>query len=122
MGQFSNEIANRFKTYGPPKGFCAICRLFRSRTRGHVPPKNCGNVRKSVIQDLFGDSVAHATRARNVPTFSQTGSHFETPCGECNDTRLGTLYDPALGAVIHPWHRATMNPRKSTTTAAYRNQ
>ncbi|QIE22591.1 hypothetical protein [Caballeronia sp. SBC2] len=99
MGQYSNEITNRFETYGPPEGFCAICRLFRPLTRDHVPPKNCGNVRKSVIQHLFGDSVAHATRAKNVPTFSQTGSHFKTLCGECNNTRLGSLYDPVLGAV-----------------------
>ncbi len=100
MGEYSKEVSKRFAIFGPPEGFCAICRNLAILTRDHVPPKNCGNVRDSVIQHLFGASLVHATRAKNVLTFSQSGSHFKTICGECNNTRLGANYDPALGAVV----------------------
>jgi hypothetical protein len=109
LANYSKAILKRFATSGPSEGFCAICRLPAALTKDHVPPKNCGNVRDSVIQHLFGNSLAAAGEVRNKTTMSQSGLHFKTICNECNNTRLGIHYDPALGSVVQQVQTCFLN-------------
>lgn len=97
MGNYANSLSKRFSNRGPDKGFCAICRKHDTLTKDHVPPKACSNVSDVVIRDIFGDGV----KQHRSPLVSQGGLHFKTLCGSCNNTLLGTKYDPALTAVVN---------------------
>ena len=96
MGNYANKLSKRFSNRGPDTGFCAICRTHGTLTKDHVPPKDCGNVSDVVIRDVYGSNLA---KQRGALT-SQGGLHFRTICGRCNNTLLGTEYDPALSAVV----------------------
>ncbi|NRO99618.1 hypothetical protein GWC77_27580 [Paraburkholderia sp. NMBU_R16] len=101
MADFSKNLAERFSNRGPKVGYCAICRAHGPLTADHVPPKNCGNINDSVFTDVYGPSPERPKRM----VFSQGGSHFKTICSRCNNTVLGTDYDPALRDVVHQIER-----------------
>lgn len=96
MGNFSKRINDQFSNKGPDVGFCAICRVNGALTRDHVPPKNCGNIKNAIIREVFPDNDNSYKRKVN----SQGGLHFKTICSSCNNTLLGTNYDPALSRVV----------------------
>lgn len=75
-------------------------------TRDHVPPKECENIRDVELQAL-------PRGERSKRSISQGGTHFRTICGYCNNTLLGTEYDPYLAK----W----ANSIAFVARAAYRN-
>jgi hypothetical protein len=97
MADYSKNLTDRFSNRGPKAGYCAICRTHGSLTADHVPPKNCGNINDSIFTDVYGPSPERPRK----PVMSQGGSHFRTICAYCNNTVLGTEYDPALRDVVH---------------------
>ncbi|MFM0208866.1 hypothetical protein PQQ96_15790 [Paraburkholderia sediminicola] len=97
MADYSKKITERFLNRGPNVGYCAICRIYGPLTKDHVPPKGCGNINDSVIAHVYGYSPQNPGKS----VLSQGGSHFRTICGQCNNTLLGTEYDPALSVVFH---------------------
>lgn len=97
MADYSKNLAERFSNRGPKVGYCAICRAHGPLTADHVPPKNCGNINDSIFTDVYGPSPERPRK----PVMSQGGSHFRTICAYCNNTVLGTEYDPALRDVVH---------------------
>lgn len=96
MGKYSKDLSDRFSNRGPETGYCAICRAYGPLTKDHVPPKNCGNVRDSVMRGVFPDQAGRFSGR----VISQGGSHFRTICGGCNSGLLGVEYDPALSDVV----------------------
>jgi hypothetical protein len=91
LGKYSKDLFNRISTRGPEKGYCVICGDYGALTRDHVPPKGCNNLDDRSIRSW----VCHFTGQGPV-TYSQKGTHYKTICGYCNNTRLGSEYDPAL--------------------------
>jgi len=96
MADYSKKLEERFSNRGPKVGYCAICRKHGPLTADHVPPKNCGNINDSIFTSIYGPSP---DRPRKL-VVSQGGSHFRTICAYCNNTVLGTEYDPALRDVV----------------------
>lgn len=96
MADYSKNLTERFSNRGPKIGYCAICRKHGPLTADHVPPKNCGNINDSIFTDIYGPSPERPRK----PVMSQGGSHFRTICAYCNNTILGTEYDPALRDVV----------------------
>ncbi len=96
MADYSKNINERLTNRGPNVGYCAICRTHGPLTKDHVPPKGCGNINDSVISHVYGNNSEKPGR----PVLSQGGSHFRTICGRCNNTLLGTEYDPALSDAV----------------------
>ncbi|HEM7873898.1 TPA: hypothetical protein U2L31_000211 [Burkholderia contaminans] len=92
MANYSKNLTERFSNRGPKIGYCAICRKHGPLTVDHVPPKNCGNINDSIFTNIYGPSRERPYK----PVMSQGGSHFRTICAYCNNTILGTEYDPAL--------------------------
>lgn len=91
MSKFTKELQQRIRVRGPKIGYCVICGEYGALSRDHVPPKGCNNLNDVEINALLpsGDfSIRGAT--------SQHGTNFRTICFECNNTRLGAIYDPAL--------------------------
>ncbi|AIO42490.1 hypothetical protein DM40_1985 [Burkholderia cenocepacia] len=96
MADYSNNLTERFSNRGPKIGYCAICRTHGPLTVDHVPPKNCGNINDSIFTDIYGPNPERPRRL----VISQGGSHFRTICARCNNTVLGSEYDPALRDVV----------------------
>ena len=96
MTSYSRNLHERLTNRGPSIGYCAICRAHGYLTKDHVPPKGCGNINDSVISHVYDSR----SQGRPKPVLSQGGSHFRTICGHCNNTLLGTEYDPALNKVV----------------------
>jgi len=92
MGNYSKQLAERIRTQGPKKGFCAICRTYGKLTKEHVPPAGCGNVSNVVLRSL---SKIGSTDKRDS-FVSQGGLKFGSTCHKCNNERLGINYDPEL--------------------------
>jgi len=76
----------------PAVGFCSICRNYGELTCDHVPPKGCYRPGRVEVKSLLERMCLQPTRSR----LSQSGVHFRTICGVCNNDRLGRRYDPAL--------------------------
>jgi hypothetical protein len=96
MSSYSRKLSETFSNRGPKDGFCAICRTFGPLTKDHVPPKECGNVRDAVMRGVYGEGHKQSKKL----VISQGSSHFRTICQRCNNTLLGSKYDPALCAVV----------------------
>ena len=73
-------------------GKCNICRTYGSLSWDHIPPKQCGNA-KSVFSEK---AMSFLTNEKEKPSISQNGVKSRTLCEYCNNTVLGTWYDPAL--------------------------
>ena len=65
-------------------GYCRICGKLRELSEDHIPPQSCGN--KSPVEYYFGSKRI----------ISQNGLKFKTICTECNNERLGAIYDKEL--------------------------
>lgn len=94
-----NAVANaaslRPKTWGNKVGPCNICGSVGPLTDDHVPPRGAIRVGQldlfNMIQ-LLSQTPAKRDKGRHV----QGGVKFRTLCGRCNNTLLGTNYDPVL--------------------------
>lgn len=93
MTSYSENLYRRVSTRGAEHGYCAICKKFGKLSKDHVPPKGCDNIRDKQLKTI----LAHLSPAQKTPVaHSQNGSHFRTICEECNNTLLGTKYDPEV--------------------------
>lgn len=69
------------------EGNCSICGNFSRLTFDHIPPKACYKEEAVFIAEYL---------SREKKTISQNGTKFRSLCGNCNNTLLGTYYDPSL--------------------------
>lgn len=91
MGNYSSNLNKRISNRGPKEGYCVICGGYGKLSRDHVPPKGCNNLSDTEIKSLLPDKE-YSIKG----TTSQGGTHYKTLCAACNNTRLGTQYDPHL--------------------------
>ena len=63
---------------GAKEGFCRICGKYAPLTDDHVPPKSCGNRRRTIFE--IGNEKK---------LIMQNGFHCKTICAECNNNLLG---------------------------------
>lgn len=97
MGCYTKNLAKRVLLRGSHHGNCAIFGLHSKLTEDHVPPKSCGNIKDAIVRRMFPD----AYNGKFAHTISQGGLRFKTICSNCNNTLLGTEYDPALEALAN---------------------
>ena len=81
-------------TRGPNVGVCNICGSRGQLTEDHTPPKGCYKPRQIELQHLTARLAVERHGWKS--TFSQDGVKYRTLCGRCNNTLLGTRYDPHL--------------------------
>lgn len=90
--KYSKSLSDRLRIQGAAEGTCAICRTSGRLTLDHVPPKKCGNANDSIIRSLAHDPSHQVSKT----LMSQGGTTSRKICAYCNNTRLGSDYDPAL--------------------------
>jgi len=76
-------------------GYCNICAKRVELTNDHVPPKGCVGVNPQQASRLAEYLKAGGLSKRNAKIM-QNGLKFKSICSYCNNTLLGTYYDPAL--------------------------
>lgn len=81
-------------TRGPKIGRCNICGNYGPLTEDHTPPK--GNIRVSQVEMRHIVEHLNAGAAVGKGRISQDGVKYRTLCSVCNNTRLGSEYDPAF--------------------------
>lgn len=87
----------KVKIRGPQIGYCNICERFEKLTDDHVPPRGSANIGAVEIR-TFSE---HFSRERTSFHLSQKGLLIRSLCGDCNNRRLGQLYDPSLNEISH---------------------
>jgi hypothetical protein len=93
MSNNSKSFLNdRVLTRGAKEGYCRICKQFGELTRDHIPPKGSIIISPVELRTL-------GQHADIKPVVSQDGTNFRTICSYCNNTLLGTEYDPQLNKV-----------------------
>jgi hypothetical protein len=85
-------LQDKVITRGAQEGYCRICKQYRELTRDHVPPKGSIKVSPVELRTLGQDK-------NTKPVISQDGTNFRTICSKCNNTFLGTEYDPELNKI-----------------------
>lgn len=85
-------LKDKVLTRGSKQGHCRICKQYGTLTRDHIPPKGSIKISPVELRTLGQDTDIK-------PTISQDGTNFKTICGYCNNTLLGTEYDPELNKV-----------------------
>lgn len=86
-------------TRGPKIGECNVCGDYGSLTEDHTPPKGClkpTQVEMHHITRLLSDETK-PSKGR----ISQNGVKYRTLCHRCNNTLLGTKYDPSFIAFVN---------------------
>lgn len=85
-------MAVQIKTFGPKIGTCNICGEHGPLTEDHTPPKGCYRPTQVEIRHLsyLLSGTSNPPKGRR----SQNGVKYRTLCHRCNNTLLGTLYDP----------------------------
>ncbi len=88
----------QIRTIGPKTGTCNICGIGPQKlTDDHTPPKGCVRPTQMLLR--------HVTQVLTVPpeelhqqrfVKALNGVVYRTLCSHCNNTMLGTRYDPAL--------------------------
>lgn len=81
-------------TYGPRNGVCNICGKLGPLTEDHTPPKGCIRVAPIAIQHIVDRLGASPSDVKG--RVSQNGIKYRTLCSKCNNSLLGSAYDPAL--------------------------
>lgn len=92
-------MAILISTRGPKIGQCNMCGDIGTLTEDHTPPKGClkpTQVELHHIVRLLSDETA-PSKGR----FSQNGVKYRTLCHRCNNTLLGTKYDPAFISFVN---------------------
>lgn len=85
----------KVKIRGPGMGYCNICERFDKLTDDHVPPRGSANMGAVEIR-TFSDHFSHERTSFHL---SQKGLLIRSLCGDCNNGRLGKLYDPHLNKI-----------------------
>ena len=73
---------------------CNICRNQATLCWDHVPPKGGIEIMPVELMTILELLTAKYTQA--ISSISQNGVKFRTICQNCNNTRLGSRYDPVL--------------------------
>lgn len=87
-------------TRGPRQGVCNICGQHGDLTEDHTPPKGCIKVSQVELHHIIkrlAEEESHNHKGR----ISQNGVKFRTLCKRCNNTLLGTDYDPSLISFVN---------------------
>lgn len=79
-------------TRGPKNGTCNICGQLGPLTEDHTPPKGCLKPTQVALQHISIHLGSGPTTYRGRR--SQNGVKYRTLCGRCNNTFLGSKYDP----------------------------
>ncbi len=75
-------------------GPCNICKKKSKLTWDHVPPQGGIELKPVEIENVLNRMVAD--EKDRAYTISQNGVRFRTICADCNNSWLGTKYDPRL--------------------------
>ena len=86
-------------TKGPKAGRCNICGEFGPLTEDHTPPKGCYLPTAVVIRHISTHISAEKKPSRG--RMSQNGVKYRTLCHRCNNTMLGSNYDPHFIAFVN---------------------
>lgn len=87
-------------TRGPKNGRCNICGDSGPLTEDHTPPKGCYKPTQVELQSMLRRLSRQPSKALKS-RFSQNGVKFKTLCHRCNNSLLGTTYDPAFIAFVN---------------------
>jgi len=82
----------QLKTKNSKEGYCNICRNYSQLTRDHIPPRGCVTPKSVELRTLS----QYLSKSDQKPTISQSGLNILSICGNCNNSLLGTEYDPEL--------------------------
>lgn len=88
----TNRVRNLVETRGPKSGQCNLCGTHGPLTEDHTPPKGCYKPNQVELRSIL-HRLSSSTLDRKS-TLSQNGVKFRTICAYCNNTLLGSLYDP----------------------------
>jgi hypothetical protein len=95
VGEFTKNLRGRTGMIGGKKiGYCVICGKHGKLSTDHVPPKGCITITDVELQTITAEYDEGLRQDRKLTV--QGGIKFRTLCGECNNGRLGTRYDPHL--------------------------
>lgn len=86
-------------TRGPKQGRCNICGETGALTEDHTPPKGCIKISQVELHHILVHLRAEVPRRKG--RVSQNGVKYRTLCHRCNNTLLGTEYDPAFIAFVN---------------------
>lgn len=86
-------------TRGPKVGQCNICGEYAKLTEDHTPPKGCLKPRQVELHNILR-LLTTETRQVKVRS-SQNGVKYRTLCSRCNNTLLGTQYDPSFISFVN---------------------
>jgi hypothetical protein len=81
-------------TYGPKRGICNACGDLGLLTEDHTPPKAC--VKPSRVELQHIGQILSSDEPKMKGRLSQNGVKYRTLCSRCNNTLLGSKYDPAF--------------------------
>lgn len=81
-------------TRGPQFGECNICGNQTKLTEDHTPPKGCIKIRQVELHHITAHLALEKTKGTG--RLSQNGVKYRTLCHRCNNSFLGTKYDPAF--------------------------
>lgn len=81
-------------TRGKKHGKCNICGSEGKLTEDHTPPKGCIKVSQVELQHITSHLTPETPSGRG--RLLQNGVRYRTLCHSCNNTYLGTRYDPAF--------------------------
>lgn len=92
-------MLNTINTWGDSEGICNICGEFGPLTEDHIPPKGCIKYGQIQIHHITNHLSIEPPKG-SVRKF-QNGLKYKTLCGTCNNTLLGTQYDPEFINLIN---------------------
>lgn len=85
-------MVNAVNTWGASEGVCNICGRYGPLTEDHIPPKGCIKIGQIQIHHIANHLSIEPPKG-TVRKF-QNGLKYKTLCGSCNNSLLGSQYDP----------------------------
>lgn len=79
-------------TRGPKEGKCNICGEEGKLTEDHTPPKGCIKIKQVELHYIIQHLQVKYPQSKG--RISQNGVKYRTLCDRCNNSLLGTKYDP----------------------------
>ncbi len=86
-------------TRGPKLGRCNICGEEAELTEDHTLPKGCKNIGQVELHHII--EHLNIERTSRKGRLSQNGVKYRTLCGRCNNSVLGTRYDPVFISFVN---------------------
>lgn len=93
------EMPKLVTTKGAQEGPCNICGDIGKLTEDHTPPKGCLKPAKVELNHIVRLLSDDHSKAKGL--VSQNGVKYRTLCSRCNNTLLGTKYDPAFISFVN---------------------